>query len=391
VTNEVPTVVEDSSEQSDAEELIQKMLERSEEQIESIAPAHALDLYLDDKRRDCRESTVGSHRSRLSFFVEWCEEQDIDDMSTLTAKDLHEYRVWRREDLNVVSEKTQMDTLRVFIEWCESIDAIESGLFRKVKSPSIPDGENASESVIHADRARDVLDYLNKYEYATTEHVAWLVLVETGMQMGALHALDVDDYAPDADEPHLNIVHRPETGTPIKNGVKGERWVGLSAGACEVLDDYLVDQRPKVTDEAGREPLLATRYGRTGKSTIRSYVYTWSRPCAVGNGCPHDLDPDDCEAATNLDRAARCPSSVTPHPIRRGYITHLLRSGVPVEVVSDRCNVSPAIIEEHYDVHSEEDKMRQRQEILSEVFEEGGTEGLIWRVFAHCEPSNLLL
>ncbi|MFC7213711.1 hypothetical protein ACFQO4_06400 [Saliphagus sp. GCM10025334] len=55
---------------------------------------------------------------------------------------------------------------------------------------------------------------------------------------------------------------------------------------------------------------------------------------------------------------------MTPHPIRRGYITQLFRSGVDVQVVSERCNVSPAIIDEHYDVRSEEDKMRQRQEVL---------------------------
>lgn len=58
---------------------------------------------------------------------------------------------------------------------------------------------------------------------------------------------------------------------------------------------------------------------------------------------------------------------MTPHPIRRGYITQLLRGGVPVEVVSDRCNVTPAIIDQHYDVRTEEDKMRQRQEVLDDV------------------------
>jgi len=60
---------------------------------------------------------------------------------------------------------------------------------------------------------------------------------------------------------------------------------------------------------------------------------------------------------------------VTPHPIRRGYITQLLRAAVPVEIVSDRCNVSPAITDQHYDVRSKEDKMQQRQEVL------GGIEG----------------
>ena len=70
---------------------------------------------------------------------------------------------------------------------------------------------------------------------------------------------------------------------------------------------------------------------------------------------------------TDLDRASKCLASVTPHPIRRGYITALLGAGVPIEVVSDRCNVSPRVIEEHYDVRSAGEKMRQRQEVLRNV------------------------
>jgi hypothetical protein len=48
-------------------------------------------------------------------------------------------------------------------------------------------------------------------------------------------------------------------------------------------------------------------------------------------------------------------------------VTYPLQAGVPVGTVSDRCNVSPAIIEQHYDVRSEEDEMRQRQDVLREI------------------------
>lgn len=124
-----------------------------------------------------------------------------------------------------------------------------------------------------------------------------------------------------------------------------------------------------MTDDYGRELLLASPQGRITKSTIRKYVYKWSRPCAVGAACPHDRGPDECDAANNLDQASKCPSSVTPHPIRRGYITRLLKAGVSMEVVSDRCNVSPVVIDEHYDVRSEDEKMRQRQAVLRETLE----------------------
>ena len=110
-----------------------------------------------------------------------------------------------------------------------------------------------------------------------------------------------------------------------------------------------------------------------GTSTVRTYVYRWSRPCARGQECPHDRDPEDCEADNNEARDARCPSSVTPHPIRRGYITQLLRAVVPVEIVIHRCNVTPTVIDQHYDVRSKEDKMKQRQEALDDVESRGSS------------------
>lgn len=363
MSNELPSITEPDS----LENRLEELLEQTTESLEPTAPERALELYLNDKARDCQEATVDAHRSRLGFFVDWCDDQDIDTLDQLSARDLHEFRVWRREDLNVVSEKTQMDSLRVFIEWCETIDAVESGLYRKVDSPNLDNGENARDTMLNAERAQEVLAYLERYEYATTEHVCWVVLTETGVRLGGSRALDVEDYQADAETPHIEIHHRPDSGTPIKNKEPGERRVAISEEACDVIDDDLEQRCPDIVDDHGQKPLLATQRGRVGTSTIRTYVYRWSRPCAIGRECPHDRDPGDCEAANNEARAARCPSSVTPHLIRRGYITQLLRAGVPVEIVSDRCNVSPTIIDQHYDVRSKEDKMKQRQEALDDV------------------------
>jgi len=363
VSKDIPELAE----ANELEDQLEEILRQTTAHLEPTTPEKAIELYLDDKARDCQQATVDAHRSRIGFFVEWCSHEDIDTLDELSARDLHEFRVWRREDLNAVSEKTQMDSLRVFIRWCETIDAVESGLYRKVDSPDLDNGENARDTVLGPHRAQKILTYLERYEYATTEHVCWVILTETGVRLGAARALDVKDYRVDVETPHIEIHHRPESDTPIKNKEPGERRVAISDEACEVIDDYLRHQRSDVVDDYDRDPLLATQRGRVGTSTIRTYVYRWSRPCAIGRECPHDRDPDDCEAANNESRAARCPSSVTPHPIRRGYITQLLRAGVPVEVVSDRCNVSPAIIDQHHGVRSKEDKMQQRQEVLDDI------------------------
>lgn len=106
------------------------------------------------------------------------------------------------------------------------------------------------------------------------------------MRIRTIHALDVDDY--DSDEQSVKVRHRPEAGTPIKNQGEGERRFALSYQVCDLLDDCLETQRPSVIDEYDREPLLASRQGRTNKTTLRAYVYRWTRPCAYSSECPHD-------------------------------------------------------------------------------------------------------
>jgi len=64
--------------------------------------------------------------------------------------------------------------------------------------------------------------------------------------------IDLNDYHPD--EQYLNVRHRPDQGTAIKNKEDGERLVALSDQLCELLNDWIADKRPDVTDDQGRKP-----------------------------------------------------------------------------------------------------------------------------------------
>jgi len=334
--------------------------------LEPIDPETALDLYLADKQNELAEASLEAHRYRLQHLVRWCNEQDIENLNSLTGRQLHKYRLWRRNegDLGKVTEKTQMDTVRVFIRWLESIDGVEQDLSEKVLSPSITPDENSRDVMLDTDRANEVLTQLEKFEYASVQHVAISIMWHTMMRVGGAHALDVRDY--DSDEQYLKVRHRPETETPIKNKGDGERLVAISDQLSDLIGDWLASQRPDVTDSHGRRPLLASNYGRVQKGTLRGYVYEWTRPCVAGNECPHDRDPDQCEAMEHRC-ASKCPSSVSPHAIRRGSITHSLNSDMPDKVVSDRANVTQRVIEQHYDQRTEREKMEQRRDYLDNL------------------------
>ena len=336
--------------------------------LEPIEPQRALELYLTDRRGELRESTIRSHRSRLSIFINWCRDtEDIDNLNDLTGRTIHRYKVWRRTegDINTVTLKTQIDTVRVFIKWLETIEGCPQDLHAKVKSPSISSDENARAVELHSDEADQMLAYLERYEYASARHVTLSLLWHTLMRRGAVRALDLQDYR--RDDQYLELIHRPATETPLKNGVKGERLVALSDAMSTLLDDWITDQRPNITDEYGREPLLASTQGRLHVTTIQQYAYLATRPCAVGADCPHDRDPQTCEAALERYSASKCPSSVSPHAIRRGSITHWLREDVPQEVVSDRADVSPKVIDAHYDERTKREKMEQRRGFLDNI------------------------
>ena len=334
--------------------------------LEPIDPDTAFELYIAEKETSVADATLAAHRSRLGFLLEWCEERDIENLNNLTGRKLQEFRLWRRNagDLTKVSEKTQMDTLRVFIKWLESIDAVEQDLHKKVRSPDVTPAENSRDVMLEADDAEAMLTYLRRYEYASLRHVTATLLWHTMLRMGSIRALDIEDYDPE--EQSLTLRHQPDTDTPLKNKRQGERIIAVSNDVCLVLDDWVREKRPEVTDDYDRQPLLSTTHGRVGRTTIRTYCYQITRPCKYGQECPHDRDESDCEAA-GLDSPSECPSSVSPHPFRRGAITHFLQSDVPETVVSDRANVTKDVIDQHYDQRSDTEKMEQRRGYLDKV------------------------
>jgi integrase len=186
----------------------------------------------------------------------------------------------------------------------------------------------------------------------------------TMMRRGAVRALDLQDY--DSSQQSLEVHHRSNTGTTLKNKEDGERMVALQAALCELLDDWIANKRPDVSDEYGRKPLVTTSHSRIHGATVTKIVYNWSRSCAIGEDCPLGRDPDSCDAA-KYNSAHDCPESVSSHAVRRGSITHNLESDVPTEVVSARANVGADVLDKHYDQRSKKTKMEQRRKYFENL------------------------
>ena len=332
-------------------------------------PQEAISTYLDARRSEVAESTIRSHKSRLGQFGGWFEQQDdIEIMADLSPLDLTQYRSWRREDgdLSPASEKTQMDTLRVFIRWCEKMQIVEENLSNAVESPTLSSDENSRDEYVSEDEADIILDQLDRFKYASRDHVVTTLLWNTGLRTCSIRSLDLGDV--NIDEELLELRHRPDQGTSLKNQYASERMVAIKPTTAAILGDYIEHTRVDQCDEFGRDPLITTtKNGRVGSSVIRKHSYGLTRPCKQGLECPHDRDPDSCDAAQCKSDAYGCPSSKSPHTWRRGHITHLLANGVPPEIVSGRADVTPEVIEDHYDSRDERTRVEQRRGYLNNI------------------------
>ena len=333
--------------------------------LEPLAPTKAKSLYLQSRQDELADRSLQLHEKHIESFVDWYVEKAEDEanMNDVTARAVHEYQLYIKDGFAQSTVSIYLSTVRQFVEFCESLDAVTSGTSQKIV---LPDRDrNARTEMLESDDATVILSYLRKYHYASRTHALMALLWHTGIRTGTVRALDVRDL--DTERDRLQIRHRPDTGTPLKNTENAERYVALSGEVSEILEDYAHKSRHGVTDDQEREPLFTTQQGRPAKNSIRRNIYAATRPCATGRGCPHNKDPDTCEAAQRTNDACKCPSTVSGHPVRRGAITHHLRQDVPEKVVSDRMNVSQDVLDKHYDRRTEDEKAEQRRQFLSNV------------------------
>jgi site-specific recombinase XerD len=326
-------------------------------QLDSIEPSDAQELYLKYKATEVTDKTLRTHKYRTNYFVQWCEEQGIDDMNDVTGRHLQEYRLWREEDgdLAQISLNQQMATIRVFLQWCASIEAVPADLYEKVMVPRVSPEQQRREEMLEAETAEAILDHLSTFSYASVEHAVIAVLWETGIRLGAANSLNVTDV--DVEDERIELAHRPEQDTQLKNAQGGERPIAITPGLAGLLEDYIEHTRHDVMDDYGHRPLFATTRGRMHRTTLRGVVYRATAPCFRNEPCP------DCTRTADK----KCGEAVSPHAIRRGSITHYLTEDVPVEVIGDRIDVSRDVLDKHYDKRSEDVKLEQRRGYLENL------------------------
>ncbi|WP_256288808.1 tyrosine-type recombinase/integrase [Halobellus inordinatus] len=336
---------------------------RLREHLEPLSPQEGVERFLEHREPNVAESTFQNNQTTLEQFLAWCHDEEIENLNELSGRKLADFVHHRRQEVKPISLQKELSAIRVALEFWADIDAVEPGLRERVHAPDVPDGAEARDVKVDSAVAESILEYLDRYRFATREHVVLSLWWKTGIRLGAMRGLDVDDLR---EEDHaIAVHHRPESGTPLKNGSQGERWVWVGERLFELIEEYVDVHRIDVRDDRGREPLFTTRQGRVSDSTLRDISYRWTQPCRWDE-CPHDREPENCEAVGTPNTPSKCPSARSPHGWRRGSITDHLARGVSPEIVSERMNVSLEVLYRHYDARRQDEKMAVRREHLQD-------------------------
>ena len=363
-----------------------------------MAPREALELWLERQEMDKSESTVQSYRYRVRPFVEFLEDEGIENLNDLNGRLLLRFDSMRRSsgDVQKNTLNNQLGTIRQFLEFGIKANAVEPVVASQVDIPHVSKDERINREKLPTQRAKDILEFLDRFEYASRDHVIAFLLWETGARVGSLRALDLEDVYLDEDDldrlryqedlgvgesvledilagvelPFVYFRHRPETDTPLKKQDSGERPVNISKELGEVLEVYIEFRRVEATDEHGRKPLLTSKKapGRVTVSGIRIRAYEMTQPCQVGKECPHDRDPEDCEAREHGQKS-RCPSVRSPHKWRTGSVTWHRDRGWPPEEIAVKMATSVELVNSVYDQPEKLKRMSIRRENLDKLYE----------------------
>lgn len=334
-------------------------------ELKPTPPEDAKSRYLKKKSTHVSDKTYYNYKTALTRFLEYLDQRGITSMTEVDSDEIVRFEAWRLETVKPITCRNDMRTVKNFIQFCETIQASPVGLHELVDPTTVKEEDEICDDVMTRQEAKAILDHLEKYQYASLRHVILLLLWKTGMRLGGLRALDLGDF--DDGRPAVELRHRPETGTPLKRKEKSQRDVLLIPETATVVSDYIENIRPEVTDRYGREPLVATENGRAARTTITKHVYLATSPCFYNGGsCPFDRDPETCKA-TQWGHASKCPGSVSPHALRRGYVTAARNAGQPKEVTGERVNMSGKILDKHYDKGTHDEKAERRREFLRDI------------------------
>jgi integrase/recombinase XerC len=275
--------------------------------------------------RDLAPHTVRAYRADVAGLLEHAERLGLTEVSQL---DLRTLRSWLANQQVTGRSRTTLarraTAVRVFTAWLARTGRISTDVGATLRSPK---ARQTLPPVLRQDEAQALVAAAARLaddgSPAGLRDTAMLeLLYATGMRVGELVALDIDDL-----DRERNVVRVFGKG-------RKERTVPFGRPAADAVDAWLVRGRARLAAPgAGAALFLGTRGGRIDQRAVRTVVH---RRIAEVPGAP----------------------DIGPHGLRHTAATHLLEGGADLRSVQELLGHASLATTQLY-THVSTDRLRQ--------------------------------
>ncbi|ERH00543.1 MAG: site-specific recombinase XerD, partial [Halonotius sp. J07HN6] len=145
--------------------------------LTSEHPVEVVEYFLATHRNQWADATMRDYSYDLTRLLEYFDYADIDDISTLTSRDIEGFRQWREQDGNIklATLHGQLSNVRVFIKWCERVEIVEKGLVDAIEMPDLDPSDVVSHTRIEPETAAQIRDYYDDFAYVPRKYAMFSV------------------------------------------------------------------------------------------------------------------------------------------------------------------------------------------------------------------------
>ncbi len=355
---------------ADDPETVQQILALSSDDSAESPPnphptlSNLYERYL-DRRRNRSPATIAQYKRTIPVFISFAEKQETNYPAEITTTLVDQWvdHLFAEYEADATI-CTYTKNVRAWLKWVYKRDLCSESVYRILDKEELGLSPNARDEALPRLEAEAILTNLRQQRFGTAIHALVELTWNTGLRIGEIRALDLNDFRPSDDE--IIVRHRPEEGTRIKNGREydgtpgdGERDVTLHQNVINALTSYIHSERQETIDGYRRDSLFTTAHGRPARSTLRRWIYEatscrWADTETADITCDGQCDPD----------SSVCPFSYCPHAIRRGAIVSHLSNGLRPDRASERFDVSTDVIRTHYDPRDKAQRKEDREDAV---------------------------
>lgn len=258
-----------------------------------------------------REHTRRAYQHDLEAFFVWCAKQGLDPAAAARS-DANSYREELLESLAPKTVDRRLAACRSFYRFCVAAKALGSSPFDSVRRAHRP-GESQT-PWLDRDELRRLLQTAEKVDPTGRDVILVSLLGLNGLRISEALGADVSDLGASGGHRTLRIARKGE-----KAGL-----VPLAPSVEKRLDSYLGNR--------DKGPLIVRLNGRAG---ILRPVQPISREGAA-------------KRLRRLAELAEVNPEISPHSLRRSFVTLALQSGAPLHQVQDAAGHASPITTQTY-------------------------------------------